>query len=321
VPAALSSGSPLANEPMPVPKSPPPGRSKRAAPQRAVEAPAASPPAAPRAGDVVNELMPFLEFVEHHPIGTSVNGIVETYSSHGAYISIGTDGVRGYIPLRLMSDPPPTSARKVMQIGEAVTAVVVSFAAARRSIDCALPDMAGHPQATAPTSEEAPARPPRRGRAKMETRVVEAVIEQLASPVPEADDAAETPAPAKRGSRKRTAARAAAPVAPDRPTADAEVSTASSTGQDTVMEHAVAEKAPAKKSPANKAAARKAPAKKAPAKKSAVKKAATKRPPAEKAPAKRTPAKKTTAAGATTRRTTTARTTAARTPARRTTAK
>ena len=52
--------------------------------------------------------MPFLEFVEHHPIGTSVNGIVETYSSHGAYISIGTDGVRGYIPLRLMSDPPPT---------------------------------------------------------------------------------------------------------------------------------------------------------------------------------------------------------------------
>ena len=88
--------------------------------------------------------MPFLEFVEHHPIGTSVNGIVETYSSHGAYIAIGTDGVRGYIPLRLMADPPPTSARKVMQIGEAVTVVVVSFAAARRSIDCALPDMAEH---------------------------------------------------------------------------------------------------------------------------------------------------------------------------------
>ena len=49
--------------------------------------------------------MPFLEFVEHHPVGTSVNGIVETYSSHGAYMTIGD--VRGYIPLRLMSDPPP----------------------------------------------------------------------------------------------------------------------------------------------------------------------------------------------------------------------
>ena len=106
--------------------------------------------------------MPFLEFVEHHPIGTSVNGIVETYSSHGAYIAIGTDGVRGYIPLRLMADPPPTSARKVMQIGEAVTVVVVSFAAARRSIDCALPDMAEHvlvtPTAVAGPVERRPGR-------------------------------------------------------------------------------------------------------------------------------------------------------------------
>ena len=63
------------------------------------------------------------------------------YSSHGAYMAIGRRR-SGYIPLRLMSDPPPPSARKVMQIGEAVTLVVVSFAAARRSIDCAVPNMA-----------------------------------------------------------------------------------------------------------------------------------------------------------------------------------
>ena len=37
---------------------------------------------------------------------------------------------------------PPTSARKVMQLGESVTLVVVSFAPLRRSIDCAVPDMA-----------------------------------------------------------------------------------------------------------------------------------------------------------------------------------
>jgi hypothetical protein len=91
----------------------------------------------PKAGETVNELMPFLEFVEHHPVGTSVNGTVESYSSHGAYISIGENGVRGYVPLRLMADPPPTSARKVMKIGESVTLVVVSFAPLRRSIDCA----------------------------------------------------------------------------------------------------------------------------------------------------------------------------------------
>ena len=39
--------------------------------------PNVAPASAPRAGEVVNELMPFLEFVEHHPIGTSVNGIVD----------------------------------------------------------------------------------------------------------------------------------------------------------------------------------------------------------------------------------------------------
>ena len=152
--------------------------------------------------------MPFLEFVEHHPIGTSVNGIVETYSSHGAYIAIGNDGVRGYIPLRLMADPAPTSARKVMQIGEAVTVVVVSFAAARRSIDCALPDMAGHAQATVAPEEDAPARPSRRGRSKSETRVAEAVIDQLGNaPVDRPCDAASAPTePApKRASRKRAA--------------------------------------------------------------------------------------------------------------------
>ena len=50
---------------------------------------AATRSSAPRAGEVVNDLLPFLEFVEHHPVGTSVNGTVESYSSHGAYVSIG----------------------------------------------------------------------------------------------------------------------------------------------------------------------------------------------------------------------------------------
>ena len=98
----------------------------------------AAPSAPP--GDVVNELMPFLDFVQHHPVGTSVNAIVDSYSSHGAYVKIGD--VLGYVPLRLMSDPPPRSAREVMKIGDAVTLVVASFAPARRSIDCAVPNMA-----------------------------------------------------------------------------------------------------------------------------------------------------------------------------------
>ena len=120
--------------PMPVPTTPPPGRATTSGDGKPAVA-ASSPP-----GDVVNELMPFLDFVQHHPVGTSVNAIVDSYSSHGAYVKIGE--VFGYVPLRLMSDPPPRSAREVMKIGDAVTLVVASFAPARRSIDCAVPNMA-----------------------------------------------------------------------------------------------------------------------------------------------------------------------------------
>ena len=86
-----------------------------------------------------NDLLAFLTFVEHHKPGSSVNAIVENYSSHGAYVRIGD--VKGYVPLSLMSDPPPRSAREFMKIGESITLVVESFAPARRSIDLAIPTM------------------------------------------------------------------------------------------------------------------------------------------------------------------------------------
>ena len=87
-----------------------------------------------------NDLLPFLSFVEHFPVGTAVTGVVESYSSHGAYVAIGD--VHGYVSLRLMADPPPRSAREAMNLGETVTLVVSSFGAARRSIDLAVPSMA-----------------------------------------------------------------------------------------------------------------------------------------------------------------------------------
>jgi hypothetical protein len=240
-----SSGSPLANEPMPMPKSPPPGRAKPAKAAARVEQAPSTPRQdthAPRAGDVVNELMPFLEFVEHHPIGTSVNGIVESYSSHGAYISIGTDGVRGYIPLRLMADPPPPSARKVMQIGEAVTVVVVSFAAPRRSIDCAMPDMAGRSELVVPADPVITKTAPKKTAAK-KTATRRAVTKKAA---PKKAAAQKVPAQA---APKKVAPKKAAP------------------------KKAAPQKAPAKQTPAKQTPAKKVPAKKAAPKKVAAKKA------------------------------------------------
>ena len=92
------------------------------------------------AAKTTNDLLSFLSFVEHYPVGTAVTGVVESYSSHGAYVAIGD--AHGYVPLRLMADPAPRSAREAMGLGETVTLVVSSFGAARRSIDLAVPSMA-----------------------------------------------------------------------------------------------------------------------------------------------------------------------------------
>ena len=131
-----------ANRPMPVPKAPPPA-SKLPAPKP--QAPAAKPQAAktpapklsakPKAA-TINELSPFLEFVERYPVGSKVKGVVDQYSAHGVYVKIGD--VRGYLPLRLMATPAPRSAREHVKIGQQVNLMVDSFVASRRSIDVAI---------------------------------------------------------------------------------------------------------------------------------------------------------------------------------------
>jgi hypothetical protein len=197
--------SKLASEPMPEPKGPPPAKrggraakaptepvavdgaaaaAKPAAPAKRAEAPTGSKQAA------VNDVLPYLEFVERHPVGTTVEATVESYSSHGAYASVG--GVRCYIPLRYLGDPAPRSARDVVALGERRPFTVVSFHAARRGIDLALPGVS--PAAVEPPVPAEPAKPARgRKKAVAEAPVVEAAEQ-----------------PKKRASRKK----AAAPVAP-----------------------------------------------------------------------------------------------------------
>ncbi len=132
-----------ANAPMPVPRSAPPG--------------SVMPAEKPTAAKSVNDLMVFLSFVEHHPVDTTVEAVIDSYSSHGAYVRIGE--AHGYLPLRLMGNPAPRSAREAVSIGETVTLVVHSFGPARRSIDLAV-------LAMSPDAKPAlPARP-RRGDAK-----------------------------------------------------------------------------------------------------------------------------------------------------------
>ncbi len=156
----VKAASPEASQPMPIPAAPPPGailqkqgRGRDDAKAAAAAKPghpakqidtgksAATPKPEPTPKSTgTNDLLAFLNFVEHHQPGSSVNAIVESYSSHGAYVRIGD--VKGYVPLSLMADPAPRSAREFMKVGESVTLVVESFAPARRSIDLAIPTMA-----------------------------------------------------------------------------------------------------------------------------------------------------------------------------------
>ena len=239
-------------------------------------APPPEPKSAPPGRGPVNELMPFLEFVERHPVGTSCTAVVEIYASHGAYARVGD--VLVYIPLRLMADPAPRSARSALNLGDALAVVIVGYVAERRSIDAALPAMAAsevtvldahvpvkkraaRKSAAGPAAVEAA--PPKRSRKKpvpvttaVESLVVEPVIVEpvIVEPV------SEEPARAKTRARKPVPKPVSPPPAKPKPVKQA------------AAKKAAVQNAPAHKVPVQKAAAHRVAAKQVAAKKAVTKK-------------------------------------------------
>jgi hypothetical protein len=248
--AGRRSASKEASLPMPVPTAPPPS-ARRAVKAAAAPTPASSSPpaAAATSGSNVNDVLPFLDFVEHHPVGSSVNGVVESYSSHGAYVTVGD--VRGYIPLRLMGNPPPRSASEVMRVGDAVTLVVTSFAPGRRSVDLAMPD-------TVPVAELVP---------DTELEALAETVTATVAPEPTRKGATKKAAAKKTTPTKKTAAKKAAPT---KKAAQAKKVAPVKKSAQQVEKAAPATKAtPVKKTAAKKASSDKATTKKAAAKKKA----------------------------------------------------
>jgi hypothetical protein len=228
-----------ASAPMPVPKVPPPGRrsaksdgagtddgakevAKAAgAPEAKAtsgrgakrgEKPSAAKGAQAPTGSrqtAINELLPFLDFVERHPVGTQVEATIESYSSHGAYGSVGS--VKAYLPLRYLADPPPRSARDVVAIGERRPFVVASFNAGRRGIDLAVPGLAGTAPVTA--AERAPAKKAAKvekaEKAEKAEKVEKAAKPAKARKVP-AETMPEPQAPTSKAAPKKAAAKKAA---------------------------------------------------------------------------------------------------------------
>ena len=97
-----------------------------------------------RGGEVpsepLNEPFSFITFIAAHQLGDEVEGTVEEFSSHGAFVSV--EGARCYVPLSAMSDVPPRSAREVLRKAEKRVFVVQAFDAMRRGIELALPGFA-----------------------------------------------------------------------------------------------------------------------------------------------------------------------------------
>jgi hypothetical protein len=90
----------------------------------------------------VNEPLAFITFVAACPIGSSVEGTVTSFTSHGAMIDVilpDGEAVHCYAPLAGLGDPPPTKARDVLTRGETRDFVLVALDASRRVADLALP--------------------------------------------------------------------------------------------------------------------------------------------------------------------------------------
>ena len=180
----------------------------------------------------VNEPLPFIQFIADHPLGSVLEGEVESFTSHGAFVLAG--GIRAYVPLAGLGNPPPRRARDVLTRGARVPFVLQALDPQRRGAELALPgfaEVAGRPSeetvdaeigaeqrasrrraaepaaspepaaaadpaATAEAAVTAPAKPRRRTRA---TAQPEAAADPAASP--ESEAAAEPPAKPRRRTR------------------------------------------------------------------------------------------------------------------------
>ncbi len=215
----------------------------------------------------VNEPLAFITFIADHQPGTEVEAIVDSFTSHGAFVT--SNGARCYVPLTGLGDPPPRSAKDVLRRGEPRTFVVQALDPPRRGIELALPEVAR--VAGAPTDETVEAETaepaPAKKKAAAKKKAVSTKTAQPAKKTAAAKKVAAEPVPEpaevepKKAAKKKAAAKKAAP---------AKKKTAVKKAPATKKAAPVKKKAAAKKADAT---AKKATKKKAAAKKATKKKA------------------------------------------------
>jgi hypothetical protein len=118
----------------------------RAAPPQRTRAHLAAAPVAKKAlsspPPAVNEPLAFINFVATYPVGSTLEGEVVSFTSHGAMVDVALpDGGRlhCYIPLSAMGTPPPTKARELLNKGEVRKFVLAGLDPPRRVAELSLP--------------------------------------------------------------------------------------------------------------------------------------------------------------------------------------
>jgi hypothetical protein len=194
----------------------------------------------------VNEPLAFISFIADHQPGSEVEATVDSFTSHGAFVT--SYGARCYVPLTGLGEPPPRSAKDVLNRGETRTFVVQALDPPRRGIELALPEVAH--VAGLPTDET------------VEAEIAEAAPAKRRAPTKKKAASAKKKAPAKKAEvapKKAEVAPKKAEVAPKK----AAAKRAAPAKKVTKKTAAVKKKAPAKKADvAPKKVTKKAAAKK-----------------------------------------------------------
>jgi Zc3h12a-like Ribonuclease NYN domain len=184
----------------------------------------------------VNEPLTFINFVAAFPVGSTIQGEVVSFTSHGAMVDVPLPGggeLHCYIPLTAMGTPPPTKARQVLKKGEVRSFVLAGLDPPRRVAELAIPQAVpaapkrSADKKVAPAAKKAPT-------AKAAPSTKKAAAKKAAGPAKKATKTAKKAVAAKKAPKKAAAKKAAPKKA-------------------AAKKAAKAEKAPAKKSPAKKA--------------------------------------------------------------------
>jgi hypothetical protein len=216
----------------------------------------------------VNEPLSFINFVAAFSVGSTIDGEVVSFTSHGAMVDVPLPGggvLHCYIPLTAMGNPPPTKARKMLKKGEVREFVLAGLDPPRRVAELALPAQKEPKKPRAGASAQAPPAPANSAAKKAARRSGTGRAPAKQGPTSGKPAAAEKgPPPVKKAPAKKQAKKAPSKKA-----------------------KAPATAAPAKKAARTKKVAKTAAAAKAPARKS-VKAAGKRSTGAKKAPAKKT---------------------------------